>query len=282
MQSALELSAIGHMAHAALVASGGRLDDGGGFAASSYARAGGEILWIGHGNVPMHPRVAVLARPARLSSTDRLAVGALTAWRPPRVPVGKTTAIALRSGCALLAGNLPRLPKPKGLATLLVGDEPAFPLDRAREKVRALALALAAGDCASARTAALPLLGLGPGLTPSGDDLVGGAWFAQRMKAASAQQGKQAAEVGAQLIADARQRSHPIAAALFADCVIGATFAPLHRLARAMATQSGAGELIAAASSVVAIGHSSGWDMLAGFMIGIAGVAVLPQPQDRI
>jgi primosomal protein N' len=63
---------------------------------------------------------------------------------------------------------------------------PSFPLARALPDVEALAIACAADDADAACRAALPLLGLGPGLTPSGDDLVGAAFFARRALARSA------------------------------------------------------------------------------------------------
>jgi len=57
--------------------------------------------------------------------------------------------------------------------------------------------------------------------------------------------------------------------------VAGESFAPLHRLAAAF--ESGVEDDIAiAAREMVGIGHSSGFDMLTGFVIGIAGRGALP------
>ena len=58
-----------------------------------------------------------------------------------------------------------------------------------------------------------------------------------------------------------------MSAALFADLAAGRSFAPLHDLANALATRND--ELaLGAARTLVGIGHSSGWDMLFGFLIG--------------
>jgi hypothetical protein len=130
--------------------------------------------------------------------------------------------------------------------------------------VQALAAAYRSDDAEAVDHASRPLLGLGGGLTPSGDDLVGAALFGRLLVAEDAT-GWRAA--GARLVAEAQEASHAISAALLADLVAGASFAPLHALADALA----AGDDVAAraaALTLVALGHSSGWDMLAGLLIG--------------
>jgi len=131
--------------------------------------------------------------------------------------------------------------------------------------VRALGRACACDDADAAFAAARPLLGLGAGLTPSGDDLVGGALFAKRFV-----NGREPrwTKLGAQLSREIRSRSHVVSAALFSDLAAGRSFAPFHQIAEALAADTDEAAL-SAARALVAIGHSSGWDMLAGFLIGI-------------
>ena len=277
---ALPLRAIGHAAHGALAASGGVLEMLAGFDAAPYARASGEIIWIGHGDVAMHPRAVVLERAARVAAGDRLDARALTPWRPSALPRGANVAAALRSGGVVLARNLPRLAHPTGFALLLAGGVPPFPFDRAVAQVRAFARAFDGGDSQSACEAGLPLLGLGPGLTPAGDDLVGAALFARRTMAAAPSEAAAWARVAARLIEAARERSHPVAAALFRDLATLQSFAPLHRLAAGLAAQADDDEVLDAMRALVAIGHSSGFEMLAGFMIGIGGSAMLALRQE--
>jgi hypothetical protein len=275
MRSAVALRAVGHAAHRALAASGGRLDSAPAPGSASYARVNGALVWLGHGSVAMHPRAIVLQAPARLHAGDRLDVRGLLPWHPLVVPAGASAA-SIRARCAALARNLRCLARPQGFAVMLRGELPAFPLERAAARVRAFACALDADDPLAVRDAALPLLGLGPGLTPSGDDLVGAALFARRMLAPA-----RASDVWecvtAQLIDAASERSHPIAAALFRDLAMLQTFAPLHRLAAGLAAQADDEEIVGAARALVAIGHSSGWEMLAGFMLGVAGTSLLPR-----
>jgi hypothetical protein len=68
---------------------------------------------------------------------------------------------------------------------------------------------------------------------------------------------------------------------LFRDLAAGQSFAPLHRLAAILAAEASQKQAIDAARALVAIGHSSGWDMLTGFIIGVTG-AMTPAAQTRI
>lgn len=276
MRPALILRAIGHTARNALVASAGTLEPVEGLDGVPYARAGGEIIWIGHGDVVMHPRAAVLQQATRVTTADQIDPGALAPWRPPALPSGERAAATLRSGCARLSRNLPRIAPAKGFARILVGGVPEFPFERAVPLVHAFAHALGAGDTDSVHAAALPLLGLGPGLTPAGDDLVGAALFARRAVAASPVEVDAWAQVAARLIDAANVRSHPIAAALFRDLASGQSFEPLHRLAAVLAAGACDEDVQDAARALIAVGHSSGFEMLAGFIIGVTG-ALPPQ-----
>jgi hypothetical protein len=150
-----------------------------------------------------------------------------------------------------------------------VGAALEFPLAGARDRADALAAACAGDEPVSAARAAVTLLGLGPGLTPAGDDFVGGAFFARAMLTAagsSATGWRQAAEI----VREAASRStHPISAVLLGDLLAGEGWAPLHDLARALASDDEAAAT-AAARRLVRLGHSSGWDLLAGFVAGAA------------
>ena len=75
------------------------------------------------------------------------------------------------------------------------------------------------------------------------------------------------------LIDAAQTRTHAIGAALFRDLAEGRSFGALHRLVECLAARVLA---LPAARDLTAIGHSSGWDMLAGFVVGVAGTAALP------
>ncbi len=266
----LAIRAIGCTAHAALERSGGVLDPLPGFGDAPYVQAGGEIIWIGNSFV-MHPRAVVLDGVARPAPGERLHAGALTPWRPTTRSFNTSAAGALRAGCAALHRDLTRIGEPQGFAVMLAGRAPDFPFDRAASRVHNLAQSFHDADAEFVYDAALPLLGLGPGLTPSGDDLVGAALFARQAIAGSRADAQAWRCVAARLIDAAQTRTHAIGAALFRDLAAGESFAPLHRLLAILAAEAGHEQAIDAARALVAIGHSSGWEMLAGFMIGITG-----------
>ena len=263
------IRAIGCKALAALERSAGRADPLAAIGGSAYARADGEIIWIGHGDVAMHPRAVVLEGAAPAIAGCRLLPLGMAPWRPTVLRgVGSAGRASLVRGCEALRRDILRLGVPQGFAVVLVGRVPAFPLDRAGALVRRLSRAFRDDDPAAVDAAALPLLGLGPGLTPSGDDLVGAALLARNAITTSPADATRWSAARARLVDACESRSHPIGAALFRDLASGESFEPLHRLAATLASEAGHDAVLDAARALVAIGHSSGWDMLAGFIVG--------------
>jgi hypothetical protein len=188
-----------------------------------------------------------------------------SAWsaRLPLLDAGDVARVA--AGAKRMQRSVVAAQAPEGFGMLLQRRSPQFPLDRAMPWLRALGRAFARDDPDAAFAAARPLLGLGAGLTPSGDDLVGGALFATRFLA---RRDPRWTKLAKELSREIRSRSHAVSAALFSDLAAGRSFAPMHEIAEALSV--GADEAaLAAARALVAIGHSSGWDMLAGFLIGI-------------
>jgi hypothetical protein len=76
-----------------------------------------------------------------------------------------------------------------------------------------------------------------------------------------------------ELAREVENRSHAVSAALFDDLARGESFEPLHDIVDALAADDQAAAL-AAARALTAIGHSSGWDMFSGLVIGIAGMKI--------
>lgn len=262
--------AIGAQAHAALVRSAGAYELLPGAGEFAYATAAGEIIWIGHGVVNMHPRAVVLDAPRGAAGVERLVAHTLVPWRRASVSINADTASRVNAGCDTLRLDVLALGRPRGFGSMLAGDLPADPLDRAALRVHAFAAALRGTDADEIHAVALPLLGLGPGLTPSGDDLVGAALFASGAFAVSPSERRKWTRIAARLIVECEARSHPISAALFRDLACGESYAPLHRLVDALVAGA-MDDAMAAARELVAIGHSSGWDMLTGFMLGTTG-----------
>jgi hypothetical protein len=263
--------AIGWRADAALRAAGGEARVLAALAASVYVDVAGEVLWLGPRDATPHGRAIHVAGlpPARTLSAGaaiRVACPALAPWRPSRAPAAGAAVAALRAGAARLDAGA--LGAPRGLGVWLAGGPLGFPLEAARARLDALARACAEDDAARAATAAIDLLGLGPGLTPSGDDLVGGAFFARALLARAGAVDAAAWRAAAAAVrAAAPAHTHPIGAALLADLLVGEGWAPLHDLAAALARGDEAGAL-EAGGRLTGLGHSSGWDLLAGFVVG--------------
>ena len=263
---------IGERARRALARSGGEAAPLAGFAEGPYFSAGAEMIWVGARLPAMHPRAVITSRPQPGGAALHFDALPAQGWTPqlPRVDRAVAARILANLGplCrALLAGAAPR-----GFGALLAHGTPAFPLDRAVARVQALACAYRDDDPDAVRAASMPLLGLGTGLTPSGDDLAGAALFGRRLQASPCRAWTRSA---AQLSREVETRSHVVSAALFRDLVRGQSFAPLHAIAAALAAGDQRRALVAA-GELIAIGHSSGWDMFTGLVIGITARCSAP------
>ncbi len=239
---------------------------------SLYLDVSGEMIWLGPAESTLHGRAVLTAAVPALSAgpiRHRLHFDLIRAveWQPAEAVVTPADADRLLEGCRAILTAVATLGTPDGFGALLVGASPAFPLDHAAASARLVVRACARGDAAGAATAAEGLLGLGPGLTPAGDDFVGGVFFARRLlaqaEAAPAERWREAADW---IRARAGDQTHRISATLLGDLLDGAGYAPLHDLASALATARPPHVALDAARRLVRIGHSSGWDMLAGFI----------------
>ena len=109
------------------------------------------------------------------------------------------------------------------------------------------------------------LIGLGPGLTPSGDDYVGGVMIALRVFGQSAA----ADRLAAWALPLARHATGAISCAHLASAAEGQGAAALHQTLAALGTP-GAPGLAVHLGAIDAIGHTSGWDALAGAVTAAA------------
>ena len=110
------------------------------------------------------------------------------------------------------------------------------------------------------------LAGLGPGLTPSGDDFIGGAMIALRALG----EHDACERVWTEACSQPGVRSNPISFAHLSAAAAGEGGAPIHRLLNNVIT--GRGDQIAAScDDIDRIGHSSGWDAVAGLCAGLDG-----------
>jgi Protein of unknown function (DUF2877) len=216
-----------------------------GFESTAYAYRGGEIVWLGCDAVTEHPR---------------------NGHRPWQPPVLRCEPVHLQAGATICLAQLAHRPC-KGLLLWLTGQVLPFPLNHAQGRFDAIRNALRANDIAAFEAAALRVLGLGHGLTPSGDDFVGGILFAlvhaPRMQwlaplPATQQRIRQTAQTA----------TNAISAALLDDLIDGASYSILHDMLAALQSQD-AQRIIRATDDLLLLGASSGADLLAGVLLAL-------------
>ena len=138
----------------------------------------------------------------------------------------------------------------------------------------ALDAAIRAGDRATAAAAARGLIGLGPGLTPSGDDALAGIEGALRAS------GHPVAGFLETVLADVETRTTAVSVALLRHAARGEFAERVHRLLDGLLSPDSA-SLAPAIEMAIRHGATSGSDLLAGVLLGldaVTGVAAAPAP----
>ncbi len=170
-------------------------------------------------------------------------------------------------GMRVLAAHLRANAPEEGLSRVSLPSEetPAAPLlDRGRRALARLRAGLTQADAAAITGAATDLAGLGPGLTPSGDDVLAGILLALRLWSDAA--GPLGARIVSSLIVGtAAPRTGRISLAYLWAARQGHTSEAWHDLVRALSTDLDG--VIRAATRIMQAGETSGADMLAGFVV---------------
>lgn len=260
------------------------------FERSVYARFGEQSICIGGAELWDGPLNAVcagsppagfsslalgdricLARPISTAADCRVTIDVshADAWWPAR-PV-KNDLVAgfppgfrnrLRDGLEAVIRALPQ-PPADGLGGLLGGV--GTPLARAVGSSAEHIAAVIRGEAAPARERIAPLLGLGPGLTPSGDDYLGGVLIALHAVGRDAE----AERIWSVIQYVTPSATNDISAAHLVAAAQGFGSAPLHALLTAIIGGERDQRLADLAAAVIRIGHTSGWDALAGAFMAI-------------
>ncbi len=184
-------------------------------------------------------------------------------WDPALPPLQGPADEGMRAVGALLRREAPA----EGLARML-DDPAAVPdsplLQRGRRALARLRAGLAAGDAAAVSASAASLAGLGPGLTPSGDDVLAGLLLGMRLwPAAAGPLGFRA--VAALIVGAVAPRTGRISRAYLWAARRGYAAQAWHDLVRALPVDPAGAA--AAAARILQTGETSGADMLAGFML---------------
>lgn len=224
--------------------------------------SGRRLICMGERVLGRGPLNALVARfePPHLGAEVVLRLDGATLWRPS-ARSSRPRRVALE---ALRAAARERVPR-EGLGGLVCASGSTL-IEHARPALAALARWLEGG--ALGADAEL-LLGLGPGLTPSGDDYLGGALVALRLFGHAADADALWRWLGPRLSA----RTSMISAAHLAAAAEGEAHESLHGCIDAL----GAGvttDWAARLDRLASVGHCSGWDGLAGVMAVAERIAV--------
>lgn len=197
-----------------------------------------------------------------------------TRWEP-RPRVGGADAGDVASAACAVRATLVAEGAPDSLLPLLWLREradrtrPADPVSAAAAPAALLCAAAARHDPWGVRAASKRLAGLGPGLTPSGDDLLAGflASWVLTCEATGVQAGPRD-RVASEILQGAAPRASELGGVWLAHAVRGAVAEPMGRFFTALFAGD-LGSLPSAVRSVLALGATSGTDWLVGAVLGI-------------
>ncbi|MGE5287387.1 MAG: DUF2877 domain-containing protein [Micromonosporaceae bacterium] len=187
-------------------------------------------------------------------------------WWDPSPVFGPLSRARLEQGCAALESICAASSRKPGL--------------EGHDALAGLAMSCATGDLAGAVEAADILIGLGPGLTPSGDDVLAGLLLALRLLGGAIRGGTRAVWLADWLSAavthDAGSRTTSLSATLLHCAARGQAAAEVATVLRAFAGQEPAGP---AAARLLTAGHTSGADLAWGLAAGCrAALALSAEP----
>ena len=131
------------------------------------------------------------------------------------------------------------------------------------------------------KDAAAALVGLGPGLTPAGDDFLCGFLAAARAGREGAPGAGESFELLKEAVAERLSSTGEVSASLLRAAMQGFWPVPLMQLAEALASDR-TPEAVEAMDRLCLLGHSSGADMATGFLLGLDALRrVRPQPPKK-
>ena len=260
----------------------------------------GEVLWLTSPKAPRHTRAGrsdwreawppagtlyvVRGEQIAFGSEFEADLAQAETWHAPQPGVGVAVAqSAIAPSLYALFARGSALPTPLGLGQLInrvlaLGEGRAVPheaspqdlfVGRAWESVARVAKASLAHDGAHIKLAVRPLVGLGPGLTPAGDDFVGSLFFTLHYLGSTYAPLRAAVEPARVDLASLRAETHVISFTVMSDMARGEGPEPLHEFLGAVLAGAPTSHIERAAQQLMAIGHSSGWDMLLGCVVGM-------------
>ena len=257
------------------------------FDRSFYMALGDDWVCVGSEDMPMGPlnirssapagthwpsselklddRVLIAAGSAHVGSQFVFSLADALAWKAV-LPLG-WTARSLQAGLGHLDNLLPHYGDSDGLAAFTrrypVPRTVNATADAARDSITRLATALEYDEFRTGviAKAATGLIGLGPGLTPSGDDFLGGMMIALH----TIDREEAATSLWTAIAPRVSIRTGAISAAHLRAAATGMGHEAGHAILSSL-LRGESDSLRNTLDRIDAIGHSSGWDMLAGML----------------
>ena len=267
----------------------------------------GEILWISQEDLPMHRRCVLASFRSdsicvgqkffsqgpclRIAGEVEIDLGQAVEWKPLSVvPQQAQPIFAVNVHVRRLLEAVGKLGSAKGfgqiiplISAVLDGNEmAAFVQDPLLARVRSSILDLARPclkkDAVQVAQIGREFVGLGPGLTPSGDDFLGGLLFAARaLKTTYPEDFDWEEEPVTGLIDWARTQTHPISHAILSDLALGHGPEPLHEVVTSLLKGQNLDDTMTGVIRLIEIGDTSGWDILTGVLAGMLFIASTPR-----
>ena len=113
---------------------------------------------------------------------------------------------------------------------------------------------------------------MGEGLTPSGDDFLGGLLFGLQLVRKAYPKTLGSPWNYSTFIEQCKPRTNRISFTLLKDLADGHALEPLHKFASALFQGQSIDQMLPSAEELIHVGHSTGWDLLTGFMVGMTVV----------
>ncbi len=265
----MQTTLLGRKARELLVQPSDAVVTGWGSHAMYFLHESGEVFWLADAATPPHARAVLLGGdlPLWLPGTSCGSTGhSLTARGRPGItlhaPVWTPPAPTRTVSWGTVWARTQRL------ADSFSFSPPRW-VGEAREAARS-------GDLEELLHWGQKLVGLGPGLTPLGDDFLGGALFAAWLASHLVPGWRWAEAKLEEFLICSRERTSRLSATLLADLAHGEGPAPLHHLAHVLLSGGSSPALWQAAHELVQVGHSSGLACLQGF----CAVWSQPSPQE--
>jgi hypothetical protein len=266
------------------------------FSKAIYLQAeAGELFWLSTQDAPMHRRCArvsgelpapsagsryqVHGHGLKIDKDIALELDGTIPWdEPGRVPAMDISSLDLHvqeffatlntsqaRGFGTFIPQLLSLSKGKPVDLGPNSKDPV--LAHARPLVMDLAQACLEDHQSDVLKCSRRLAGLGSGLTPSGDDFLGGMAFVNKILKVNYPELDLLDFISE--VDYYQPLTHPISFILLSDLVSGHAIAPLHQMMNGLLCGKSIEDLHLYFSQLTFIGHSTGWDLLAGFLAGL-------------